>query len=78
MSGDSSLWHTLQLQHTATHCSTESVVGVERLKSLMPHIQVSFAKEPYERDNILQKRPIIDPTAERLKSLMSHINIIDM
>jgi len=25
-------------------------------------LQVPFAKEPYERDNILQKRPIIDPT----------------
>ena len=25
----------------------------------MRNLQVSFAKEPYERDDILQKRPII-------------------
>ena len=33
-------------------------IGVD-LAALLSKLQVSFAKEPYKRDSILQKRPII-------------------
>jgi len=40
------------------YCFEESTMGWLRL--LIPlKLQVSFAKEPYKRDYILQKRPII-------------------
>ena len=66
--------HCNGLQHTVTHCNTSwsnqwdmtylsmwcaysHMVWLRLVGSLKS--QVSFAKEPYERDDILQKRPII-------------------
>jgi len=37
---------------------TQSTMGWIRLVGSLK-LQVSFAKEPYKRDNILQKRPVI-------------------
>jgi len=42
------------------------MVWVASFSSLL-NIQVSFAKEPYKRDDILQKRPIIKKTYDWLR-----------
>jgi len=65
--------HCNTLQHTATHCNTlqqRHGTGRETVQALIHiwggfdlvdslRLQVSFAKEPYKRDGILQKRPVI-------------------
>jgi len=48
------------LQHTATHCNIWPWLCMGWLRLVgFSNLQVSFAKEPYKRDYILQKRPII-------------------
>ena len=67
------------LQHIATHCSTLSslpgdscaVMGWLRLVGSL-NLQVSFAKEPYKRDDILRKRPMnlrSHPVPDKLLSM---------
>ena len=66
--------HYNTLQHTATHCNTVHILNTHSLFTSNSagnlhmgwlrlvgslKLQVSFAKEPYKRDDILQKRPII-------------------
>jgi len=43
--------------HTYTHIYLPGQYGVASISRLLKII-VSFAKEPYKRDQILQKRPI--------------------
>ena len=50
-------WHTHNDTHKPRHAQTNSY-GVD-LVSRIDWIQVSFAKEPYKRDAIVQKKPII-------------------
>jgi len=49
-------YHTLK--HTETHCNTLQV-SIVASTLIVIIAEVSFAKEPYKRDDILQKRPII-------------------
>ena len=52
--------HCNTLQHPAIHCRCEWDWDIGWLRLVSPlKLQVSFAKEPYKRDDILQKRPII-------------------
>jgi len=55
-------WHTYEwvMSHMreSFHCVCQSSMGWLRLVGSFK-LQVSFAKEPYTRDDILQKRPII-------------------
>jgi len=63
-------YHSLSLTHTHTHththtrtlthtrCKTSCDMGWLRLVGSLK-LYVSFAKEPYKRNDILQKRPII-------------------
>ena len=52
------LTHTARQQQSGRGGSGLLLVNNERRVDVM-NLQVSFAKEPYKRDDILQKRPII-------------------
>jgi len=41
-----------------SHCMAKGVYGVATIRRLLKMVGL-FLKEPYERDDILQKRPII-------------------
>ena len=52
--------YTSCLDACACIMSVRAIVHMEWLRSVGSiKVQVSFAKEPYKRDNILQKRPIL-------------------
>jgi len=74
------VWHDRcnTLQHTATHSDDESQIWIAamymgwlRLVNTLK-LYVSFAKEPYKKDDILQKRPII------LRSLHKYIHSYEL
>ena len=53
------MWDMAHHSHTRHHLSVYSDdVGWLRLVGSL-NLQVSFAQEPYKRDDILQKKPII-------------------
>jgi len=80
------LWHDSCRTWDMTHSSwvicqgTSMTMGWLHVAGSLK-LQVSFAKEPYERDDILQKRPIIfrsllisaTPYMRHLPSIMSHM-----
>ena len=50
---------SLSLEYTLSLSSPSTCMEWLRLVGSKLKLQVSFAKEPYKRDYILQKRPII-------------------